>query len=55
MKIIENIIKWKNIFCDCSHKQEFDFNREYFPSIEINYNQIKNDDNEDKDKIEVNI
>ena len=33
----------ERIYCDCSYKQEFDFSREYFPSIDINYNQIKND------------
>ena len=33
----------ERIYCDCSYKTEFDFNRDYFPAFEINYEKIKND------------
>ena len=33
----------ERIYCDCSYKIEFDFEREYSPSFELNSNQVKND------------
>ena len=33
----------ERIFCDCSYKTEFDFDREYTSYFELNTNQIKND------------
>ena len=35
----------ERIYCDCSYKTEFDFEREYSPSIDLNDNQVKNDQN----------
>ena len=33
----------ERIYCDCSYKTEFDFEREYSPSFELNSNQVKSD------------
>ena len=35
----------ERIYCDCSYKTEFDFEREYSPSVDLNENQVKNDQN----------
>ena len=33
----------ERIYCDCSYKIEFDFEREYSSSLEINYEKVKKD------------
>ena len=33
----------ERIYCDCSYKTEFDFEREYSSSFELNTNQVQND------------
>ena len=33
----------ERIYCDCSYKTEFDFEREYSSSFELNTNQVKSD------------
>ena len=33
----------ERIYCDCSYKTEFDFEREYSSSFELNSNQVKSD------------
>ena len=33
----------ERIYCDCSFKKEFDFKREYYPTIEIDTEKVKND------------
>ncbi len=35
----------ERVYCDCSYKTEFDFDREYSSSFEINSNQVKNAQN----------
>ena len=36
---------YERIYCYCSYKTEFDFEREYSPSVDLNENQVKNDQN----------
>ena len=33
----------ERIYCDCSFKKEFDFKREYYPTVEIDTDRVKND------------